>query len=495
MGYSHFMSENKTENLILRPPIVVVMGHVDHGKTTLLDYLRKTSVALREVGGITQSIGAYEIIHPSPSLGQVGAIGKKITFIDTPGHEAFSKMRTRGARAADLAILVVAADDGVKPQTKEVIEILKQTKTPFVVAINKIDKSNADPERVKQELIQAGVLLEGFGGTVSWQGISAKKGDGVNELLDLILLAAEIEGLTYNPEIPASGIVIESKMDSRRGLTVMAIVENGILKIGDSISTKTASGKVKILENFLGERVEELAPSSPALILGFDSLPEVGEKWQVGGIKPDIRTKSSQVNGAVIPAVSNVGALANIFLKADMAGSLEAISEIIEAVPDVKIVSESIGEITDGDVKNAQGLGAIIVGFKTKIAKPAENLAKSNEVTIITSDIIYELIRKLEENIAILRSPGPKGILVILATFSRKGKRQVVGGRVESGTIRNNIPIKIVRSEEIGLGRITNLQKDKKDTNQVNGGEECGIMVESEIEIKVGDSIIYPSSF
>ncbi|KKT56520.1 MAG: Translation initiation factor IF-2 [Candidatus Wolfebacteria bacterium GW2011_GWA1_44_24] len=246
----------KVKNLIIRPPIVAVLGHVDHGKTSLLDFIRKTNFVAREAGGITQSIGAYEIIHN----------GKKITFIDTPGHEAFSKMRSRGAIAADLAILVVAADDGVKPQTKESIEILNSAKTPFVVAVNKIDKSNADIEKTINDLTANGVLLEGRGGNVSWQAISAKTGQGVDELLDLVLLAAEMENLTYNPDADAGGVIIEAKSDNRRGIVVSVIAENGILKIGDKIATFGAGGKIKILENFLGEKTAELRPSSPALI-------------------------------------------------------------------------------------------------------------------------------------------------------------------------------------------------------------------------------------
>jgi len=215
------------------------MGHVDHGKTSLLDYIRKTTVTAKEAGGITQSIGAYEITHPSTSSGQA----KQITFIDTPGHEAFSKMRARGASIADLAILVVAADDGVKPQTKESIEILNSSKTPFVVAMNKIDKPNADIERVKNDLMNNGVLLEGYGGNVSWQAISAKTGEGVNKLLDLILLTAELENFTYDPAQQANGVIIESKINSQRGIIAVAVVKNGILKIGDEISTPSARGK------------------------------------------------------------------------------------------------------------------------------------------------------------------------------------------------------------------------------------------------------------
>lgn len=479
----------ETKNLLERPPIVVVMGHVDHGKTTLLDYIRKTTVASREAGGITQSIGAYEIEHN----------GKKITFIDTPGHEAFSKMRARGAKVADLAILVVAADDGVKPQTKEVIQVLKQTETPFVVAINKIDKNNADPERVKQELMQADVLLEGFGGNVSWQAISAKTGEGVNELLDLILLTAEMENLTYNPEGETKGIIIEAKMDSRRGLTAVAIVRDGILKVGDEITTQSALGKVKILENFLGERVKGLVPSSPALILGFESLPQIGEEFYSG------KVRLAEVKLVEIQDVAAIARLArsalteeeklsaiNLMLKADVSGSLEAVAGVLKTIPDVKIISESIGDITDGDVKAASSTGATIVGFKVKITKPAENLAKAQNVLIITSEIIYELVKILQDKAEALKKPESQGEIETLKVFSQKGRKQIIGGKVLSGKIKNKSELKIVRDDkEIGFGRLGNLQRQKQDVREVNVGEECGMLFESETTVEVGDRLIH----
>jgi translation initiation factor IF-2 len=265
-------AQNQEKNTLQRPPVVVVMGHVDHGKTTLLDYIRKTRVAEREAGGITQATGAYEIEYK----------GKKITFIDTPGHQAFTQMRQRGAHIADLAVLVVAADDGVKPQTKEAIEILQQTKTPFVVAINKIDKNNADVDRTKQSLTAAGVLLEKYGGDISWVEISAKEGTGVDELLDHILLMAEMEELTYNPLVAGRGYVLESRRDGQQGITVSVIIKDGIARAGEKICTLSACGKIRSLETFLRERVKELSPSSPAWIVGFETLPEVGEEFVIG---------------------------------------------------------------------------------------------------------------------------------------------------------------------------------------------------------------------
>lgn len=470
-----------TDNLLPRPPIVVVMGHIDHGKTTLLSYIRKTKMP-KEPGEITQSIGAYEIKHGE----------KKITFIDTPGHEAFSKMRQRGAKVADLGILVVAADEGVKPQTREAIEILQESKTLFVVAINKIDKPNADIEKVKMDLTQAGVLLEGFGGNISWQVISSKTGQGIGELLDLILLAAELEGLTYDPTAKASGIIIESKMDSRRGLAVAVIVKDGILRVGDEITTASAVGKVKILENFLGERVDKLEPSSPALIVGFENLPQIGEEFFSGKVElAEIKPVNREIRE--ISAQISEDSRINFILKADVSGSLEALSEIIKTISNDKIISESVGDITDGDVKSALNTNAIIIGFKTRVNKAAENLAKAQDIKIITSEIIYELIKKLEEEIENLKEPEINGQLEILAVFDKRaGKRQVIGGRAISGSFKNNLIVDIQREEKIiGQGKIINLQCKKQDIGQVSEGEECGILLEADILVSVGDKLIY----
>ncbi len=476
------MPENQDKNLISRPPIVVVMGHVDHGKTTLLDFIRKTNLASREAGGITQSIGAYEISHA----------GKKITFVDTPGHEAFSKMRTRGAKLADLGILVVAADESVKPQTKEAIEILKTSETPYVVAINKIDKNNSDIERTKNDLAQAGVLLEGYGGNVSYQAISAKTGEGVNELLDFILLAAEMEQLTYTPEAKANGIIIESRMDNSRGLTIAAVVKNGVLRVGDEIMSPSASGKVKILENFLGERVDKLFPSSPALILGFEGAPQIGEEFQVGKVEPGESQAQKTIDKQPILSAEETEQKTNFIVKADVGGSLEVISEIIKAIPDVKVVSEEIGDITDGDIRDALNNKAIIIGFKVKITKAAENLAKAQEIKIIASNIIYELVKSVEEEIRISGKPKISAELEILAVFGKKNNKQIIGGKVNMGSFKNNSHVEIKRQEEVvGKGRVINLQKQKQDAKECKEGEECGMLIEADVMISVGDRLIY----
>ncbi|MEK9154950.1 MAG: translation initiation factor IF-2 [Patescibacteria group bacterium] len=481
------MKENSDEKLMPRPPIVAVLGHVDHGKTTLLDFIRKTNLVAKEAGGITQSTGAYEIIHND----------KKITFIDTPGHEAFSKMRTRGAQAADLAILVVAADDGVQPQTKESIEILNSTKTPYIIAINKIDKPNADIERTKNTLTASGVFLEGYGGNISWHAISAKSGQGVNELLDLILLAAELENLTFNPAAPAKGVIIEAKMDSNRGVIAAVIIKDGTLRTGEKIATPSAFGKIKILENFLGKSVKELSPSSSTLILGFETLPQTGEEFLAGEDALKIYAPAEKIiNNSKPHEATASNDILNILIKADVSGSLETLTEIIKnlAYEDVKIniVTSSIGEITDGDIKEASSKNAIIFGFKTKTNKIAENLAKSQNVKIVLSEIIYELLDFIKKEIELLKKPAPLAEVEILKTFSQKGKTQLIGGKIISGTIRNNIRVKIFRGEsEIGFGKITSLKQQKKDVSQVPTGEEFGMIIESSATISPGDRLFW----
>ncbi|BCX16315.1 MAG: hypothetical protein KatS3mg098_544 [Candidatus Parcubacteria bacterium] len=494
----NFLSQNPpmaaknpvSSDLPVRPPIIVVMGHVDHGKTTLLDYLRKTKVAEKEAGGITQSIGAYEIIFK----------GEKITFIDTPGHAAFTKMRERGAKVADIAILVVAADDGVQPQTEEAITILKNSNTPFVVAINKIDKSNADVERVKQDLLYHGVELEGFGGHIPWQAISAKTGEGVDGLLELLLLMWQMNPVSFNPQGLAKGFILEARVDSQKGILASVIVTDGTLKVGQNIVTSSAGGKIKALENFLGERVSEITPSSPALVIGFEELPTVGEIFEAGELEIGERVKmileKKEKKSSEILKIEKEENTLPLILKADVSGSLEALSQIISSVSfegfSPKIVLAEVGDITDGDVKLAQALKALIVGFNCKISKPAANLARSAGVEIVVSNIIYHLIEALEEKLKTLQSKeGAKNILEILAVFNRKGKKQVVGGQVKEGFFTLNQKVQIERSGEIvGVGRIINLQKEKVDCRKVDQGQECGLMIESEAEILVGDKII-----
>lgn len=511
----------------IRPPVVVVMGHVDHGKTTLLDYIRKTNVASREAGGITQSIGAYEIIHAPhesqidadktrinadnisvnqrsnqrasalsdrvPPKASAVAQGKRITFIDTPGHEVFTKMRSRGANIADLAILVVAADEGLKPQTKESVKILEETKTQFVVAITKIDKNNADIERVKNELLTNGVMLEGYGGQVSYQPVSAKTGEGVNELLDLILLTAEVEHLTYDKNAAASGYVLEAKMDRRRGLQAVVIVKNGVLKSGEYISTETASGKIKIMETFLGDAIKELSPSSPALIIGFEKLPQVGEMFSAVE-NPEIKEKQAAKAAAPGTSYDEAPAL-RLIIKASDSGSLEALSGIVKTIAQkkpLKIIAESVGDVGNNDTQLAISTKAVIIVFKSKVEKSSKLLAETNGIKIISSEIIYELLKAIDDFLLELEKPAPLGTLKVLAIFNESdAQKQVVGGKVETGVFKNKTLFGIEREGAIvGSGRVINLQQQKKETTEVAEGKEAGLLVSSETFLKTGDILV-----
>lgn len=469
------MAENTTK-LKKRPPIVVVLGHVDHGKTSLLDYIRKSRVAAREAGGITQSTGAYEINQG----------GERITFIDTPGHEAFRAMRTRGATIADIAVLVVSADEGPKPQTEESIKILEESNTPYIVAITKIDSPRADIDKVKNDLMTAGVFLEGYGGSVSYQGVSSKTGEGIPELLDLILLLAEVSELKYDQEADPKGFVIESKKDSHKGIVASVILKNGTLRPGIDIKTLTASGKIKILEDFSGKIVKELEPSAPAVIIGFETMPIVGEEFITGNtdiseiLLRDVKKEAPKTDD---------NKLMPVILKADVAGSLEVLRDVMAGK--VKVLDASSGDINDGDVKSASASGAAIVSFRAKFGnKAVEAFAKERGVTIFSSDIIYELIKSVDEYIEANAVPEVAGRLEILGIFGKREDKQIIGGRVIEGSIKMGKKVEIRRKGMLlGEGKIVNLQMSKVDTKEVPAGNECGMMLDSMATIKIGDEL------
>ncbi len=492
------MSNSPTNtNSMKRPPVVVVMGHVDHGKTSLLDYIRKANVAAREAGGITQAVAAYEIVHGN----------EKITFIDTPGHEAFSAMRSRGARIADLAIVVVAADEGIKPQTLEAITILTESKTPFVIAMNKVDREGANVEKLKNDFTAAGIYLEGYGGQISYQAISAKTGEGVSELLDLVLLTAEVEHLTYDPTAPATGFVLEVRHSKMRGLEVSLIVKNGTLAFGSVIGTASGTGKIKMLEDFTGKNAKHLVPSSPALVVGFESAPLVGEEFTCdAAMVEEYKASAHQTRQLAREAVSAPSALEllamrekpqqfAVILKASDAGSLEALQQIIGALSlekEIRIVASSIGDVVDADVKFATSTGAVIVGFKVKVGKSVELLAQNSHVQVLQSDVVYTLVQQLEA----LVSAGPVadavGELTVLAVFNQKRfDKQLVGGVIAKGMFRNKGNLAIYRGDEqVATGKIVSLRDVKKDIISAEAPKEVGVVIDAKVKIEVGDRLV-----
>jgi translation initiation factor IF-2 len=487
--------QKTNENLKPRPPIVVVLGHVDHGKTSLLDTIRKTNVVAKESGGITQHIGAYQIEFQ----------GKKITFIDTPGHEAFSQMRSRGAKAADIAILVIAGEEGVKPQTKEVVSYIKKEEIPVIVAVNKIDKPQVNFEKTVGELEKEGLVVETRGGNVPVVKVSAKDGTGINELLEMILLVAEMEELKADIEKPANGVVIESYLDSRRGSIATLLVFEGILKIGQWVVCGNYYGKIKSLEDFKGEKMEEAKPSTPAVVLGLNDVPVVGQIFEVVDSEEAVNEKVSKnienkKESLSEPKIEPVGEgdvrILNLILKADVQGSLEAISENLFKLDlggiKLNIIKSEVGAISESDIKLAFSTDALIVGFRMKASNNVFDQAKRSKIKIRTYDIIYELFEDIRKEAAKLLDPEVNrenlGKLKVIAIFRREKSRMIVGGKVIDGKVANKVPVDVLRNEEkIGSGRVVQLQHNKNDMAEVEKGREAGILYEGEPIIEEGD--------
>jgi translation initiation factor IF-2 len=490
------MIEERKENIIVesisRPPVVVVLGHVDSGKTSILDAIRKSHVAEKETGGITQHIGAYQIEKD----------GKKITFIDTPGHEAFSAMRARGAKVADIAILVVDATQGVQDQTREAISHIKKAAIPLIVALNKIDRPEANPAIIKQQLSKEGVLVESFGGKVPLILTSAKTGEGIEELLEMILLLAEIEDLKADISKKVEGTIIESYLEDKRGPLATAIINEGILKKGDIIGTPSAVGRVRNLENFQGKIIDKAFPADPVVILGFEEVPRVGEKFTIfedmEKAKESLQSTEQKEKREVFEIQPGQKIL-NLILKTDVLGSLEAISGILTGLPQdkiiLKILKAEVGDVDEADLKLAKSTRALILGFRVKIPPIIETIAEREKIKIKTFEIIYELVegvRKFMEKIMepeIIREDFGK--VKVLAIFLTEKSRQVVGGKVFEGEVRKGASIEILRGEEVvGQGKLINLQRNKKDTDKVEKGEECGILYEGNVRVEEGDVLV-----
>ena len=492
-----------------RPPIVAVVGHIDHGKSTLLDYIRRANVAAGEAGGITQHLSAYEATHENAS----GV--HKITFLDTPGHEAFAAMRSRGLEVADVAILVVSAEDGVKPQTVEAIKLINEVKIPYIVAFTKIDKENANIEKAKMSLLEAGVFVEGLGGEVPFVAVSGKTGVGVPELLDLILLAGELEGLTADSLLPGSGLIIEGHVDGKRGNTATLIVLNGSIKNGEYVLSGESFAPVRIMENFLGKKIKEALPGSPVTIVGFSSLPKVGEKWRTVESKkeaeeeaaiarrsgdalksPDVRASSLELG-----AEEKVHVILPLVIKTDVAGTGEAVIHEIDKIPqderlEVRIVTRGVGSISEGDVRQA-GAGSvpgIIVGFNVKIDPQAQALAERLNVKVEIFSIIYKLAewlgKELETRRPLIETEVTTATVRVLKVFSNMKDKYVLGGKVESGTIKVRDQVKVMRKEvQVARGEVIGLQANKEEVKKVDAGSEFGAQIRLSEAPEYGDYI------
>ncbi len=482
------MEDQGNNNIITRAPIVVVLGHVDHGKTTLLDYIKKTNIADRESGGITQHIGAYEIEHS----------GKKITFVDTPGHEAFSAMRSRGARVADIAILVVAADESVKQQTKEAINVIKSANIPYIVAINKVDRERANVQKTKTDLATNDVLVETMGGTVPSVNTSAKAGTGIPELLDLILLIAEMEDLKADISQKGTGIIIESYLDKQRGPIATLIVTDGVLKKADIIGCASAMGKIKSLESYNGKPLDKVMPSQPCSVMGFEKVPNVGDEFMGFATATEATEFVVKKEKEVVVFDPDQADKKNlhIILKADVAGSLEPIVQILTNLPQqevgLKILKQEVGNITEEDIKTAIACNAKIIAFRVKTDSAIQRLSEDKKIRILNFDVIYNLLQGVEVLMKELIKPKTirtdLGQLKVLFVFFTEGNRQIIGGRVVEGEVDKGAQIEIIREGEVvGKGRMIGMEKNKKDVDHAVKRDEIGIKFEGDEKIKEDD--------
>jgi len=482
---------NSEEKIIIRPPVVVIMGHVDSGKTSLLDAIRKSNLTKKESGGITQHIGAYQIERN----------GKKITFLDTPGHEAFSQIRSRGAKIADIAVLMIDAVNGVEKQTKEAIQLIKKANLALIIAINKVDKQDANPTKAKRELTKEGIIIEEYGGDTPVILTSTVTGQGINELLDMIQLVGDMRDLKVNIDVPAQATIIETYFDSKKGSTITVIVNEGILKTGEIVATNSAIGKIKRMENPQKEVVLRALPGDPIKLWGFDEPPVVGEILKVfenyKTAENQIVKKTKEKN--IKEALPEGAVLLNIVLKTDCFSSREAIEEILRKIPQEKVrinfLKKEIGDIGEKDVEMAKDFKATIIGFRVKLGPTARKIILREKIRILNFEIIYELVEGVRKEM--LRVTEPEivrvnlGKIKVLKEFINKGNRQIVGGRVIEGEIKKSSFIEIWRNEElIGKVKLINLQKNKKDVNICKKGEEVGLMVEGNEKINEGDVLI-----
>jgi translation initiation factor IF-2 len=504
-------AEQSAAAAVTRPPVVTIMGHVDHGKTSLLDAIRETDVAGGEAGGITQHIGAYKVRitkEDSP------AFGRQIVFLDTPGHEAFTRMRARGAKVTDIVVLVVAADDGVMPQTLEAMDHAKAAKVPIIVAVNKIDKPEAQPDRVKKQLADRGLMPEDWGGTTVFVDVSAKKRTNLNLLMEMICLVADLGELKANPERPASGTVVEAKIDRGRGSVATVLVQNGTLRVGDNFVVGNTYGKVRAMFDDRSKPVEEAPPSTPVEVLGLEGLPEAGDQMLVVDrekarqVSEYREQKAREATLAKSSKISLEGLAEQIksagvkelalILKADVGGSAEVLSDTLTKLSNekvkIKILRSGVGAITENDVLLASASNAVIIGFNVRPERKAQELAEMEKVDIRLHSIIYELQDEIKKAMLGLLEPIIKetylGRAEVRETFRVPKVGTVAGCQVVDGTIKRDSEVRLVRdSVQIYKGKIGSLKRFKDDASEVRNGMECGINIQNFNDVKKGDII------
>ena len=493
-----------TGKLSPRPPVVTIMGHVDHGKTSLLDAIRESNIIATEAGAITQHIGAY----------QVEVDSRKITFLDTPGHEAFTAMRARGAQATDIAILVVAADDGVMPQTVEAINHARAAEVPMVVAINKIDKPDANPDRVKQQLADLGLLIEEWGGDTVCVPISAKKRQGIEELLENLLLVADILELKAELDCPAEGVVIEAKLDKTKGPLATLLVQKGILKPGDILVIGDTWGRIKAMFNELGKHLKKAEPATPVEVLGLNAVPQAGETFKVVGSEREARMYLQKYRERQQKPMAHARTLSlsdlstqissgkvkelNVILKTDVQGSIEPIKDSLERLSDervkVRVIHSGSGSITESDVLLALASNGIIIGFNTRPEPGAQRLAETEGIGIRYYNVIYELVRDVENALKGMLEPTYteviEGQAEVLATFDAGKKGKIAGIIVREGKVRRDSLVRILRKGEmLHESRVSSLRRFKEDVKEVAAGFECGVRIEDFSDFQIGDII------
>ena len=497
---------------IPRPPVVTIMGHVDHGKTTLLDSIRSTSVAEGEAGGITQHIGAYKVTIQDK---QSPAYGRQIVFLDTPGHEAFTRMRARGAKSTDIVVLVVAADDGVMPQTLEAIDHAHAAEVPIIVAVNKIDKPEALPDRVKKQLADRGLMPEDWGGTTVFVDVSAKKKTNLNLLMEMICLVADLQELKATPDRPATGVVLEAKLDRGRGPVATVLVQNGTLHTSDNFVVGNVYGKVRAMFDDRGGQLEQAPPSTPVEILGMEGLPQAGDQFVVVADRDKARgvsefreqkareatlAKSSRVSleGLAEQMASSGIKELNIILKADVGGSVEVLTDLLSKLSNdkvrLKVLRSGVGAITESDVLLASASNAIIIGFNVRPERKAQELAEQEKVDIRLHSIIYELQDEIKRAMSGLLEPTIKetyqGRAQVKETFRIPKVGTIAGCQVTDGLIKRDSEVRLLRDNVVVFkGKVGSLRRFKDDASEVRNGMECGISIANYSDIKIGDVI------